>query len=288
MTLAGSRPMILIDGIARSGTSLLGRMMQSWLEPQGYAYYYEPFQHPTPAGTFEGWRRMIDQVLVPGDEAPELRDYLDRMRGGRPKGVLWKEIRLALKQDWLLAQYPDLRIVHITRDILGVLSSHHREGAPEWMARHRAMWVAAFRRWNEQGEKLRLKGIKTEPIRAGEGEDEIYSRMWVLNETFVRGIEGDGRLICIRHEDLCADAGGTIQKVAEFLGVPFTREERSAAEAMARETTGIHDPSGPGPGGDPGAIPEIWRRRMNSHEIEAIERVAGPTRQRLGYPPAGA
>lgn len=281
--MTDKRGMILIDGIARSGTSLIARLAAMVLEPQGYAYYYEPLQHPTPAGRYENWREMIGRVIGPEEDDTELAAYIDQMNAGAGGGLLWKEIRLALKQEWLLRRWPELRIVHVTRDILGVWSSHRREGAPEWMARHRAMWCEAARRWAEQGEKLKAMRVSlpTDAIAAGADEAACYAAIWAANESFIAEIESE-RLYRMRYEDLCARPVDAMSAVAEFIDAPFSDALASRMREHVADALTQRDPSGAGSASSE-AMPEIWRARLAPDEIATIVRVAGGARRKLGY-----
>ncbi len=278
--------MILLDGMARSGTSLVGRLMNLLLEPAGFEYFYEPFHHPTPAGLFEGWKDSIRRILVPGDADPPLDEYLRHLESSaKSRNIFWKEIRLALKQDWLLARDPNLRIVHLTRDILGVWSSHRRPGAPDWMERHRAIWDAALVAWSFKRERLAAKGVPHLELldRLDLLNDiERYALIWTLNESFVRILKSD-RMIIARYETICSDPIPELTRIADFLKVEFPPQIRDAAIRHLAESEKEHDPSGKGTGLPPNAMPEIWKSRLSESEIEAILRIAGTTRAKCGY-----
>lgn len=286
---------ILLDGIGRSGTSLLGRLMERILAPRGYVYYYEPFHHPSPAGRFEAWRDCISALPVPS-AAPtaserrsivELESYLRSMTGDAPK-LVWKEIRLALKQRWLLREFPRMRIIHTTRDIMGVLSSHYREGAPDWMPGHRRIWTQCLARWLEQGAALEELGLAPalSPEQFGRlSEAERYSMVWSLNETFCLAIS-DPRFHRIRYEDLCESPLETLDGIFRFIGADLTEEDRAVATAHLAESGIRFDPSGAGTGLPPGEMPEIWRGRLSPERIAEIEGIAGKVRRLAGYPTA--
>lgn len=277
--------MIVLDGMGRSGTSLLARLMAKMLEPNGFTYYYEPFHHPTPAGELPGWREMLGRVLLPGEADLELEAYLRRMESVAGGNVFWKEIRLALKQDWLLEHFPSMRLVHITRDIMGVLSSHRREGAPEWMAEHRRIWAIALANWAQERGKLESKGVAL-PLSFGRIKElsdiEQYALIWSLNESFVRRIYSP-RLLRIRYEDLCAEPEATLRQISDFVGIIMNNSmERSLRNEMQTSNEGV-DPSGPWQAQTSLAMLEIWRKRLNIEDVEAIERIAGLTRHEQGY-----
>lgn len=279
--------MVLLDGMGRSGTSLLARLMASILEPGGYVYYYEPFHHPTPAGELQNWQEMIVRVLRPDDQDVELKSYIEQMEAVSGGLLFWKEIRLALKQDWLLRQFPNLKIVHITRDIMGVLSSHRRESAPEWMQEHRRIWRKAVTGWAEQESALRSKGIELpDAIHQVEYLDEFaqHALVWVLNESMIRIIESP-RLFRLKYESLCADPRESLDRLAKFLGQEIN-DDRMAdlLKQMAATNPGI-DPSGAWHGLSSEEMPSIWRQRLDRQTIAVIEAVAGATRKSLGYDP---
>lgn len=285
---------ILLDGIGRSGTSLLGRLMERILAPRGFVYYYEPFHHPSPAGRFEGWREMIAELPRAGgeDDAPSLvalQGYMDSMTASAPK-LVWKEIRLALKQRMLLEARPELRIVHTTRDIMGVLSSHYREGASDWMPGHRAIWAECLLRWMEQPERLDALGVRP-GLSAGAvramSETEKYSLVWGMNERFCLGIDHP-RFMRIRYEDLCEKPFETLNGVAEFIGIELTDADRKVAREHLEQSGIEFDPSGAGTGLPSAEMPGIWRARLSPAVIAEIEGAAGEVRRLAGYPPVGA
>lgn len=279
--------MIAVDGIGRSGTSLLARLLAIALEDQGYAYFYEPFFHPTPVGPYPDWEAMIGRVLAPGDADPELEGYLTRLQAAAPK-VLWKEIRLALKQDWLLRRFPDLRIVHLTRDIMGALSSHRRPDSPGWMDRHRRVWVDCLRAWSGQIAKLKAKKVQGLGLLEGlDGKDEfeLYSAVWALNESFAWKLASP-RLLCVEYEDLCLYPMETLDRISKFLAVPFERDAQDRALRHLTQSSREWDPSGPGAGRPLKEMSEIWRERLSPAEIASIQRSAGAVRKSLGYPAA--
>ncbi len=278
--------MILLEGIARSGTSLLGRLMELLLRDEGYAYYYEPFHHPTPAGIFPDWKSMIGKVLAPGDSAPDFSDYLrSKLNSARAK-IFWKEIRLPLKQDWLLREFPALRIVHLTRDILGVWSSHRRLAAPDWMTQHRDIWVDCARSWSGQMETLKRKQVPhLDLLKTLEGRTEIesYAILWTLSESFAWHLDNK-RILCVEYEDLCLFPLETMRRIAKFLGVPFGERLQHDTLRHLAESEKEFDPSGPGTGRSAKEMAEIWRERLTKEEIHAIAGIAGGVRSELGYP----
>jgi hypothetical protein len=278
---------ILLDGIARSGTSLLGRIMAEMLQPLGYHYYYEPMKHPTQAGPMQGWERMIGRVLSPGDEDAELAGYLDRLGAGPAGKVFFKEIRLMLKQDWLLARYPELKIVHLTRDIMGIWSSHCRGDAPDWLEGHRLIWFQALQEWRIRMDCLRAK--KVPRLRLLEkldqySEAEKYAALWTICEAFAWSLNHP-RLRCLEYEDLCVYPLETLRQAAAFLAVPFDERIQQRALAQLRDSSRSVDPSGPGSGLPSASMPTVWRGRLAEADMTRIETIAGDFRNRLGYPP---
>jgi len=277
--------MIVLDGMGRSGTSLLARLMARMLDSKGFTYYYEPFHHTTPLGELVGWREMLGRVLLPGDADLELEAYLRRMEVVAGGNAFWKEIRLALKQDWLLAHFPSLQIVHITRDIMGVLSSHRREGAPEWMVEHRRIWAVALKKWAEQRKRLEEKGVilpESFDRIADLSDLDQYALIWSLNESFVQKLNSS-RLLRIRYEDLCSEPGDALRQISDFVEIVMNKSmEMELRSEMQSSNEGV-DPSGPWQAKSSVDMLEIWQKRLNIEDIEAIERVAGPTRRELGY-----
>jgi hypothetical protein len=301
--------MVLLDGNARSGTSLLARVMAGMLADHGFTYYYEPFFHDSPLGTYRGWEQMVARVAAPGDPEPELRRYISTMAASAPR-VFWKEIRLALKQDWLFDRFPDLRIVHVTRDILGVLSSHRRRNAPPWMGQHRRHTCEAVLAWRRQADKLRSKRVPHLEIlerlprlyvsyptlsryhvpwrwrfrdRILTTEFRLYSAAWALNESFAWSLDSP-RLLSLTYEDLCADPAPMVARLAEFLEVHVSDAVRAQCLAQIADTMQARDASGPGAGVPHADMPHVWKQRLQPRDIRSILHVSREVRRELGYP----
>ncbi len=88
-----------------------------------------------------------------------------------------------------------------------------------------------------------------------------------------------GSWLSLRYEDLCADAGGVLDQISDFLGVDRARAQNGAREhenhiiGNKMRLTGV------------GEIREdrSWQTRLDAADLAVIARIAGSTSRSLGY-----
>ena len=88
-----------------------------------------------------------------------------------------------------------------------------------------------------------------------------------------------GSWLSLRYEDLCADPGGVLDKISDFLGVDRARTQLGA---------GDHDRHIIGNKMRLGGLGEIredrsWQTRLDQADLAVLARIAGPTSRSLGY-----
>lgn len=143
---------IFLVGWFRSGTTMFWNMFR---ESGQYTCYYEPLHEhlrlyvdqghyvvdPTHDGVKDYWREYQDiprakfrskwqpwfgrqrWVLDDAAVADDLKDYLDLLISHADRRPVLKFVRAGLRGEWLRANYPDARIIHIVRNPRAVWTS---------------------------------------------------------------------------------------------------------------------------------------------------------------------
>lgn len=88
-----------------------------------------------------------------------------------------------------------------------------------------------------------------------------------------------GSWLSLRYEDLCADPGGVLDRIADFLGVDRARTELGAGDQDRHIIGNKMRLKGLG------EIREdrSWQTRLNRADLAVLARITGPTSRRLGY-----
>jgi hypothetical protein len=144
-----------------------------------------------------------------------------------------------------LAMHPgfDLKVIHLIRDARGNSASIMKHTGTD-AARAAKQW----RHYNTEADRIR------------------------------RYVPRDAWL-ALHYEDLCADPGAVLDRIADFIGVSPTRTSVGAATHASHiignkmRLTGVSE------------IREdrSWQTRLNPSDLEVLARIAGPTSRRLGY-----
>jgi hypothetical protein len=279
-------PFLFIAGCPRSGTRLLGRLVNAHPE---IAVVHEArfvpgwFVHRrglTPDGyvTREFVDMLVDfsrfkQFRVRRDELERLArnggevHYSDLVSGlfdlhGRAEGkrlVADKTPRYVRHIPTLHELWPDARIIHLMRDGRDVyLSLSNWEKVVE-----RGDLIARLSTWGE------------DPASTG----ALY---W---EHLVRIGREDGAALApglyheLRYEALVTDPAAECEALCRFLGVPYESAMLAYHEGMDADRPG-HDSRPPTPG------LRDWRSQMRPEDIERFEAAAGDLLDELGYPRA--
>jgi len=145
-----------------------------------------------------------------------------------------------------LARHPRLRVygLHLVRDARANVASILKHGNTHDITRAAAIW----KRTNEQADDIRA---------------HLPPERWLR----------------IRYDELCHDLQGTLNRIAEFLGIPGAPVP-SDFRAMEHHIIGnAMRLSGMG------AVREdvSWKERLGERELAAIDRVAGETNRRFGF-----
>ena len=159
--------------------------------------------------------------------------------------------------DWIMARWPEARIVHVLRDGRDVVCSMREHPDRRWVD---GRWV----------KELNPRSV------------EEYARRWVSDTDAGMRWRGDPRYLEVRYEDLVQEPAATLERVLAFLGEPFDPAllavDPVAAEAPASRA-GRPDAAG--------AITTTsmgrWQRDLSAADQEVVHRVAGARLVELGY-----
>jgi sulfotransferase family protein len=269
-------PFLFVVGCARSGTRMLGRLLDGHPE---LAVIHEArfvpgwFKHRrgvTPDGhatrelverlaAFERFDRLgvaradLERLLGPGGTVPyaefvsRLFDLVGRARG-KPL-VADKSPRYARNIPTLHELFPRAKILHLVRD-----------------GRDVALSVASWRKVTERGDLVaRYDTWREDPV-------STIALWW---EREVRLGREDGRALGpelygeTHYEALVADPPGECARLCAFLGVPYD-DAMVASTATRPPTPGMRD----------------WRRQMPPADVRRFEASAGELLHELDYPRA--
>jgi len=296
------RPKFFIFGHARSGTTLLARLVR--LHRQVYCNWQSHFFTRAPFLT----------GLV---EDPEVADWLGRRNNRWNRGRDLSPVVLRAVADFILereaaregksivgdkspssrlhgaavervaAVYPDARLIYILRDGRDALVSQRLQSfvdAVDTLTRDDLRLRRAFLASPEAF----LGGARSIFL---EGDLRWRAEGWARNVTETvaagKGLFSDGFHV-LRFEDLVADPGGSIKKVWAFLGAaqPEEAEEESLRLEMERNPDAewqrqqLGEVASHIPKGGAGA----WTRIMTAGDLEVVEQAAGLTLRAWGYP----
>jgi hypothetical protein len=280
-----------------------GALDASDLTPQSRAFMLHAFQRGAAPGTF--WRgvnlfrhrlranrlwqgvKRRGRSTAPGSAVSSaLPSQGMRALGGLVRGRNWllpprEPVRLlektpenCLRLPFLLALWPDARILYLTRDARSNVNSL-LEG---WRQPHlfpgyqvpEALHIPGYQR--DRWAFTLIPGwrdLVSSPL------EEVCAWQWIrCNEAVLAHREETGGRVPylqVRYEDLIAEPGPVLRRIAEFVGVDFEAGGLAAhAEALPR----INVVSAP--------ERDKWRRQ-NPEGIERILPLVEPTMQRLGY-----
>jgi hypothetical protein len=264
---------ILLVGVARSGTTWLGRALA---KAQGVRYYHEPdnIDPFTPvwdlafSGRFpftlrgEGpWLRPAARLAL--RVPPRIRDPLVRRAAAvsrrapqRPRQTVVKTIYALLSLDWLVDRYQP-RVVGLQRHPYNVISSWRQLRIPLFDLATRPAVRSGF---------LEPQGLEP-PL---PGSSELATIAWhvgllthVLGDAADRHPEWE----VIDHEDLCVDPVSKMHALCDRVGLTWT----DGVEAFLTES------DRPGEGLEPVRVtteqPERWRQRLDDAEVAEIQEV---------------
>ena len=277
------RPPIIVSGLPRNGTTLVGRLLGSHSEialPPGELGFFNVLWQPTdpPDRTMQGraefdrrlqrllariapWGLPEDEVLEAAREvAPTYRDLfvflldLYRRRVGKPRAGE----KTVNYQQWLHvldAWFEDYRFVHVVRDPVDAFASvkWFRRGTPRPNKVDLIPWM---HEWNE-------------------------SAALALHRSHAR----PDRYCLVRYEDVVARPVEVLRRVCEVVGVapePERMLEMTAGEAT--ESSFVDESGRVDYEGRIRRSDEVDRsQRIEPRELEAIRSVCAPLAHLLGY-----
>lgn len=165
--------------------------------------------------------------------------------------------------DWIMARWPDARIVHVVRDGRDVVCSMGEHPDRRWVD---GRWV---------------RELDPRPV-------EEYARRWVADTSAGMRWRGDPRYLEVRYEDLVHAPEATLAAVLAFLGEPY-HPALLAVDAPAAGSAAMPAASG-APGGQPDAAGTIttvsvgrWQRDLVGTDRASVKTIAGARLIELGY-----
>jgi hypothetical protein len=262
------RTLAFITGCGRSGTTVLGRLIERHPEVRYLNDRFDLWIRPFPFADI--WGRRIDsaraggRVALAGEDVPahgEARTLfsalLNHERGDRP--VLVEKLAINnFRLGFLRALRPDARIINIVRHGVEVAHSiEQRANAGRWYGQNERKWtLLAEHAWaNGYGPLLSL-------CRTAYHRGLLEWRMSVEAAERHFREHPDAPALHLRYESLVADPVAAARTAQEFLGLaPGEAVERFAREEIRRQT------------------PDASQREVP----QGTEEIAGGTLRRLGY-----
>lgn len=165
--------------------------------------------------------------------------------------------------DWIMARWPDARMVHVVRDGRDVVCSMREHPDRRW----------ADGRW--------VKELNPRPV-------EEYARRWVADTAAGMRWRGDPRYLEVRYEDLVRAPETTLAAVLAFLGEPYDPSLLAVDGPASGSPVTSAAPASPGGRPDAaGAITTVsmgrWQRDLVGMDREAVKAIAGGRLVELGY-----
>ena len=253
---------VVIGGSPRSGTTLLRRTFDrhpglccgpesSLFLPVRLTLASLAANHGIPEGEL---RAMIDASASQGAFVDAFAARYLALRG-RPR---WAEkTPLNIRHlDWIMARWPEARIVHVLRDGRDVVCSMREHPDRRWVD---GRWV---------------KELDPKPI-------EEYARRWVSDTAAGMRWRGDPRYLEVRYEDLVQAPADTLERVLTFLGEPYD------PSLLDVDPAAVPKAAAPGRPDAAGAITTTsmgrWQNDLLGADREAVRRIAGGRLIELGY-----
>jgi len=296
------RPKFFIFGHARSGTTLLARVVR--LHPQVHCNWQSHFftRAPFLTGLVESpevaewlgrrnnrWNRGRDLSPVVMRAVADF--ILEREAIQEAKGIVGDKSPSSLLHgaavERLAGVYPDARLIYILRD-----------GRDAVVSQRLQSFVDAVDTLTRDDLRLRHAFLASPEAFLGgarsiflEGDLRGRAEGWARNVTETVAVGKElfaDRFHYLRFEDLLADPPGAIKKVWAFLGAaaPGETEEKALRLEMGRNLDAewqrgqLGEVASRIPKGGAGS----WKRMMTARDLEVVEQVAGPILRAWGYP----
>lgn len=160
----------------------------------------------------------------------------------------------------ILALYPEARVVLMVRDPRDVLLSQKRKWKRRFLGARGIPMREALRAW-----------VNYHPI--------TISKLWTSSVSAGDRFEDDGRVLCVRFEDLLAHPETEVRRVCEFIGVSFSEDMLNVPRVGSSsgedrpEQRGIDNARSGG-----------WRKGgLSSTEVFLCQKMTGAPMKRHGY-----
>lgn len=299
LTRSGSRalPPILLIGVARSGTSWLGRALG---RAPGVRFYYEPDNvdaDPTGSRRAGGLGFGPYPIIDPGEQNAPFESLWDLVFSGRlppvEDGPLLLPARALLRippmvRDPLVRRAAALsaRVPVRTRRI--IVKSIYAIFCLDWLVgryqpqvlviqRHPRNVVSSWRQLDiplfDLASRPAIKERYLEPLGIAPPEAQssalakIAWNVGILTHVLGEAVERHPEWHLVTHEDLCREPATRIGKIFEMLGLAWTPDVEHFLSSTNR----------PGEGLKPIRVtteqPDRWRGRLSSDEVDEIEGV---------------
>jgi hypothetical protein len=294
-----ARPKFFILGHARSGTTLLARLVR--LHPEVHCNWQGHFfsrRGPIPfliAPGFGAWFEAASNRWSAEGENPALLarlvcDFLmERQAAVEGKGIVGDKTPHedgVISVQWMHAIYPDASLLYIVRDARDVLVSKRMQAFidhPDYLDREDRIIRDSLR---GEGDAYLAAGRSIFTPKAL----ERLSRKWALE---VRECDRAGRALfgsryhALRFEDLLAEPERELRAVWSHLEAAAPGAEvleRIGPELDRNPASEWHTRAAPDlVGGLPRGMPGGWRQVLNERDLKIIERAAGDTLMEWGY-----
>lgn len=274
---AARRP-LLVTGMARAGTSWVGKMLEAGGD---FVYINEPMNPRHPPGRSPGILNADirqEYLYITGDNGPgyleAFRDtvrfryhVLAEVRQNHRPFDLAKMVKYlsSFTLGWLLEKRPMLNDPYATLSARWLAEELGAQVVA--VVRQPAAMLASFRKLGYERIDFRalldqplLMRDWLEPLRAemetAEGEDLVaqvallWRILYRVTAAYRSTVPG---FVVVRHEDLSLDPVAAYEKLHVDLGLPFTDEVRTAVE----EGSGLK--AAPAAGSDNGGKTHVWR-----------------------------
>lgn len=283
-------PYVFVVGCARSGTTLLQRMLDShpMLAVANDTHFIPEALRPGDRGDHisdelyrrvAGYRRIHRlelseaQIAAAADGATDFAGFVSRLYdaygAARGKALAGEKTPEYVRHiPMLAALFPEARFIHIVRDGRDVALSVMK-------------WAVKDRPPDEDG--VTVRGPARRPLWS---ESPLAATALWWSDQVMEGAEASAalgpRVLSMRYERLVADPSATLTDAATFLGLPDAPEMaayhegrrkqrkpgKSAKKAWLPATRGLRD----------------WRSQMEPRDAALFEALAGEALTRFGYP----
>jgi protein-tyrosine sulfotransferase len=247
---------IVVGGSPRSGTTLIRRTLDRHPSiccgPESSIFLPGAILIGPVAAGFklpaDELRRMLD---VSPSQGAFIDTFATRYRQSRGRARWAEKTPLNVRHiDWILERFPESRFVHVVRDGRDVVCSMREHPERRWVD---GAWVT-------EASPLSL---------------EEHAQRWVTDTEAGIAHRGDPRYLEVRYEDLVQDPEGVVRRLIEGLGEAFHPELLldPAKSGKVHANAPIRTRS-----------MGRWHTDLTPEEQAVVQRIAGATLARLGYP----